>query len=125
MISRALAAIREDLAASARRTAMRRDEGSGLPPRFWVLGRNTTKWDLERALLAMDVFPRAVVLLLVFEKMPLNDAVILLDSNPDLVRTGLAIGVRDLTTKLAGMQGSWKSIGTSVASVCMNNENTS
>src|SRR5262249_27616866 len=105
---------------------LRRAEKSALPPRFWVLGQNTTKADLERALLGIDVFPRAVVLLLVFEKTPLNDAVILLDSNPDLVRTGLAIGVRDLTSNIARKQGCWKLIRPSVGvTACMNNENAS
>jgi DNA-directed RNA polymerase specialized sigma24 family protein len=109
VISRALAAIREDLGRSARRTDLRRAEKSELPPRSWVLDRETTKADLERALLPIDVFPRAAVLLLALERMPLQDAAILLNSEPGLVRTAMAAGLRDLTINLARIQG-WKSV---------------
>ena len=108
-IAKTIAAIREDLAASARRTAFRRAETSALPPRSWVLDRETTKSDLERALLPIDIFPRAVVLLLAYERVPLQDAAILLDSDPDLLHTALAAGLRDLTINLARMQG-WSSL---------------
>ena len=113
VIARALTTVREDLAASARRMALRRTEKSALPPpspgcSIWVLDPGTTKSDLERALLSIDVFPRAAVLLLVFERVPLRDAAILLDAEPDLVRKAQAAGVRELTINLARMQG-WKS----------------
>jgi DNA-directed RNA polymerase specialized sigma24 family protein len=108
VIARALTTVREDLAASARRMALRRFEESALPPPSWVLDPGTTKSDLERALLSIDVFPRAAVLLLVFERVPLRDAAILLDAEPDLVRKAQAAGVRELTINLARMQG-WKS----------------
>lgn len=107
VIARALTTVREDLAASARRMALRRTEKSALPPRSWVLDPGTTKSDLERALLSIDAFPRASVLLLVFERVPLRDAAILLDAEPDLVRKAQAAGVRELTINLARMQG-WK-----------------
>ena len=97
----------EHLAASARRMALRRFEESALPPRSWVLDPGTTKSDLERALLSIDAFPRASVLLLVFERVPLRDAAILLDAEPDLVRKAQAAGVRELTINLARMRG-WK-----------------
>jgi DNA-directed RNA polymerase specialized sigma24 family protein len=108
-IAKALAIVREDLARSARRTALRRAEMSELPPRSWVLDREITKRDLERALLPIDVFPRAAVLLLALERMPLQDAAVLLNSEPDMVRTAMAAGLRDLTINLARMQG-WKSV---------------
>ena len=108
VIAKALTAVREDLARSARRTEPKRGPSPDLPPQPWTLDRETTRPDLERALLMMDLFPRAAVLLLVFERLPLNDAAILLDSKPDLVRTALATGARDLTINLARMQG-WKS----------------
>jgi len=108
VIARALAAVRADLARSARRTALVRGENSVLPPASWMLLESTTKADLERALLAIEVFPRAAVLLLIFERVPLQDAAILLDSEPALVRVALAGGLRDLTINLARMQG-WTS----------------
>ena len=115
VIARALIAVREDLAASARRTALRR-EGPALPPRPWGLDRRTPKSDVERALLSMDLFPRAAVLLLVFERVPLKDAAILLDADPELVRKAQAAGVRELMTKLDRMQ-SWKSFATASKTV--------
>lgn len=117
VISRALAAVRDDLARSARQTALRSDEKCELPPRSWTLDRQTTKSDLERALLPIDVFPRAAVLLSVFERVPLKDAAILLDSEPNLVRKAVAAGTRDLTINLAGMQG-WQSTVIGSRTVC-------
>jgi DNA-directed RNA polymerase specialized sigma24 family protein len=111
VISKALTPVREDLAASARRTELPRAERSALPPRSWVLAQDTTKSDLERALLSIDVFPRAAVLLLIFEAVPLKDAAILLAADPDLVRKAQVAGVQELTVNLARMQG-WKSAAT-------------
>src|SRR6185503_1301987 len=83
-ISKALAAIRDELAESARRTASKRAENAALPPRNWTLDRDTTKTQLESALLAIDVFPRCALLLSVFEGMPLEDVAILLNADRDL-----------------------------------------
>jgi hypothetical protein len=105
VIARALAAVSEDLARSAQRTALRHTENSAFPPPSWVLDAGTTKSDLERALLSIDLFPRAAVLLLVFERVPLKDAVILLNSEADFVEKAMAVGVRDLTINLARTQG--------------------
>jgi hypothetical protein len=105
VIARALAAVREDLTSSARRTALGHTEKLGFPPQSWVLDGGTTKSDLERALLPIDLFPRAALLLLVFERVPLKDAAILLDSEADLVKQAAAVGVRDLTVNLARSQG--------------------
>jgi DNA-directed RNA polymerase specialized sigma24 family protein len=104
LIAKSLTTVRADLAASARRMALRRSETSALPPRNWVLDRGTTKSDLKWALLSIDVFPRAAVLLLVFERVPLEDAAILLDAEPELVRKAHAAGLRKLTISLARMQ---------------------
>jgi DNA-directed RNA polymerase specialized sigma24 family protein len=105
LIGKALTTVREDLAASARRTAWMGSEESALPPRSWALDQGTTKSDLERALLSIDVFPRAALLLLIFEAVPLKDAAILLNAGPDLVRRAQAAGARELTINLARMQG--------------------
>lgn len=108
VIAKALAGIRDDLARSARRTASKRAEKTVLPPRNWVLDRGTTAAELERALLAIDVFPRCALLLSIFEGMPVEDAAILLDVAPDLVRKAQVIGLRELTRNLARTQG-WTS----------------
>ena len=108
VIAKALAAIRGELVSSARRTASRRTEKAALPPRDWALGDDTTKAQIESALLAIDAFPRCALLLLAFEGVSLEDAVILLDSDRDLVRKAQTIGSRELTSNLARMQG-WHS----------------
>jgi DNA-directed RNA polymerase specialized sigma24 family protein len=109
VIARALAAVREDLARSARWTATAPAEKCEFPSQSWTLEQVTTKSDLERALLPIEVFPRAAVLLMLFERVPLKDAAVLLDSEPDVVRKALAAGARELTINLARMQG-WKSV---------------
>ena len=105
VIARALTAVREELGASALRTGLRSENRSAVPPRSWMLDRQTTKSDLESALLSIDLFPRAAVLLLLFEGVPLQDAALLLDAEPGLVRKGQAAGVVELTVALARMQG--------------------
>ena len=108
VIARALTAVHEDLARSARGMAAKPVEKGVFPPQSWALEQVTTKSDLERALLPIDVFARAAVLLLLFERVPLKDAAILLDADPELVRKALAAGARELTINLARMQG-WQS----------------
>jgi len=105
VIAKALTAVRDELGASARRTALRSENSAAVPPRSWMLDRQTTKSDLEGALLSIDLFPRAAVLLLLFEGVPLQDAAVLLDAEPGLVRKGQAAGVVELTSALARIQG--------------------
>ena len=104
-IAKALAGIRDELARSARRTASKRAERVALPPRNWSLNRDTTKVQLESALLAIDVFPRCALVLSVFERMSLEDVGILLNSERALVRTAQMIGLLELTRNLARLQG--------------------
>jgi DNA-directed RNA polymerase specialized sigma24 family protein len=102
VIGKALAAIHDELADSARRTLAARPSGSAGLPRNWSLDPGTTKAELERALLAIDPFPRAALLLLIFEGLRMADAVPLLDADPTLIRKAQAIGLRELTVNLAG-----------------------
>jgi hypothetical protein len=107
-IAGATTAIRKELAESAHRVESMSVETRALSGRGWVLDESTTKLELERALLMIDVFPRAAVLLLIFERMAPVDAAVLLDASDSLVRKGQAIGVRELTVNLAHLQG-WRS----------------
>jgi DNA-directed RNA polymerase specialized sigma24 family protein len=107
-IAKMLAGIRDELASSARRTASKRVERTALPPRNWTVDRDTTKAQLESALLAIDVFPRCALVLSVFEGMPLEDVAILLNVERDLVRKAQLIGLRELTRNLARKRG-WTS----------------
>jgi DNA-directed RNA polymerase specialized sigma24 family protein len=108
VIAKALTGIREELAASVRRTEFKRIHGAVLPPRDWRIGQGTAKSELEAALLAIDYFPRAVLVLSVFEGVPGPDCAVILDASPDLVKKALAIGLLELTRNLAGAQG-WTS----------------
>jgi len=110
-IAKALAAVREEVTASAHRTASKRAAKAGLPARNWTLDRGTTKAQLESALLAIDTFPRCALLLSVFEGMSLEDVAILLDSELNLVRQAQMIGLQELTRNLARIQG-WTSSAT-------------
>jgi hypothetical protein len=101
VIAKALGAIHDELADSARRTKIAHADSSETP-RNWSLSPNTTKADLERALLAIDLFPRAALLLLVFEGLRIADAAILLDADPHLLKKAQVIGLRELTANLAG-----------------------
>jgi DNA-directed RNA polymerase specialized sigma24 family protein len=105
VIGRALTAIHDELADSARRTQLAHVnglKGGSTPRRDWSLSSDTTKADLEEALLAIDLFPRAALLLLVFEGIRMADAATLLDAEPALIRKAQAIGLRELTSNLAG-----------------------
>src|SRR5580692_7407896 len=105
VVAKALTAIHVELADSARQTEIASASNSGVP-RDWSLSPDTTKADLERALLAIDLFPRATLLLLVFEGMRIADAATLLDAGPDLLKKAQAIGLRELTANLAVTNGS-------------------
>ena len=104
-IAKALALIRHDLKASARRTKSMRFTGTPVLAPEWTLHPDT---DLERALLSIDVFPRAAVLLSVFEEMTIPDAAVLLDANPELVKKARAVGLRQLTSNFDRMQRTLK-----------------
>jgi DNA-directed RNA polymerase specialized sigma24 family protein len=107
VIAKALAGIHDQLAESARRIEMKRVHKAELPPRDWSLDRGTTKSEIENALLAIDLFPRAALLLTVFEGVSAADAAVLLDASRELVAKGRTIGLQEMTANLARMQG-WK-----------------
>jgi DNA-directed RNA polymerase specialized sigma24 family protein len=105
VIGRALSAIHDELADSQRRTELVRanvSAGGSVAPRKWSLNPATTKADLQQALLAIDLFPRAVLLLRVFEGIRMEDAATTLGADPVLIRKAQAIGLRELTANLAG-----------------------
>uniref|UniRef100_Q026M4 RNA polymerase, sigma-24 subunit, ECF subfamily n=1 Tax=Solibacter usitatus (strain Ellin6076) TaxID=234267 RepID=Q026M4_SOLUE len=107
VISKALAGIRDELTASARRTSVKRAT-TELPSRDWALSSGTKAAEFTRAILAIDWFPRCALLLSIFERMSVEDAATLLDATPELVRKGQAIGLQELTVNLARGQG-WTS----------------
>jgi len=103
-ISKALASVRGELRESAGRTQERLARQRVPRLQKWTPGLETTKIQLERALLAIDVFPRCVVVLAIFEGLPLEDVAKLLDENLQLVAKAHAVGLQDLASNLASMQ---------------------
>jgi DNA-directed RNA polymerase specialized sigma24 family protein len=99
----AVAAIRPQLRESAARVASmtaHSEEWLGPAPGM-SLERPPTRADVEQALLAIDGFPRVVLLLTVFEGFSIADAGRLLDTHDRLVRQGLMIGLLALTRHLS------------------------
>jgi hypothetical protein len=101
VIAKALAAIRVEIAESAPRTSQAHVKRSTAALRGWSLSPHTTKAQIEEALLAIDIFPRVVVVLSIFEGMRTADVAILLDENAAVVRKGEAFGLRELIGNLA------------------------
>jgi DNA-directed RNA polymerase specialized sigma24 family protein len=101
VIAKALAATRAELADSARRTGLAGVDRSAPAPRNWSLRPDMTKARLEEALLEIDIFPRAAVVLSIFEGIGIADAAIILDADATLVRKAQAIGLRELVRNLA------------------------
>jgi hypothetical protein len=104
VIAKALAAIREELAASARRLESQRSRRCGARARHWALEPGATKAQIETALLAIDAFPRCALLLSIFEGLSIDDATVLLDGDRDLVRKAQVHGIQELTLNLASLQ---------------------
>lgn len=100
VIARALAAVRAELAESALRTEAARVGRSSPAPQGWSLSPDTSRSRLEEALLAIDIFPRAAIILSIFEGVRIADAAILLDADAALVRKAQAIGLRELVRNL-------------------------
>jgi DNA-directed RNA polymerase specialized sigma24 family protein len=105
VIGKAVAAIRGELADSARRIKLARVAPKVRASTGPLPNGDVTKAEIEQALLAVDVFPRAVVLLLVFEGVRMADATTLLDVDAPLIKKAQAIGLRDYTANLARIKG--------------------
>ncbi len=103
-IAEALAAVNSLMSASVLRTKARHSEYlremQSLPPLDWSLDTDEDKLELERALLAIDVFPRSALLLMVFEKLSLDDVAILLNVDKQLVAAAKTIGLTELSRRM-------------------------
>jgi hypothetical protein len=107
VIAEALGKMTTELRGSARRTALaQRVAGckSAAPPE-WSRRRPVHKVQVERALAAIDVFPRCALLLRVFENLSLEDAAVLLGASKELVTNAQAIGLTELARNLEHEQG--------------------
>ena len=86
---------RTELAWAAERNALFKPASGDSPP-----GSAVTKTALQRAFLAIDIFPRCALLLIVFEDMPIDEAAELLDENEAVVRGALGLALFRLTENL-------------------------
>ena len=98
VIARALGTVQAKLAESAGRTGSRSFK---CPRRIGTVDSGISRRELERALLAIDIFPRCALLLTVFEKEALDDTAVLLGVSKDLVQKAKAIGLVELSRNLA------------------------
>ena len=101
VMAKAVASIHEDLAESARRTEEVHVPKREASPAGWSLSPDTTRSQIEEALLAIDVFPRAALLLTVFEGVRIRDAATMLEVDDNLVKKGQVIGLRRFTANIA------------------------
>lgn len=104
VIAKALAAIRQELAASARRLESQRSRRCAARSRHWALEPGATKAQIETALLAIDAFPRCALLLSMFEGLSIDDATVLLDGDRDLVQKAQVLAIQELAYNLANLQ---------------------
>jgi DNA-directed RNA polymerase specialized sigma24 family protein len=104
VIGASLETIRPQLQESAWRTRRAEDPDPatlvGLQP-----GGDMTTAEFERALLAIDLFPRCALLLTMFEKLSLDDAALLLNADKALVRKAQSQALLELTGAVAGGRG--------------------
>ena len=99
-LAKALGAIRDEIAQEARRTQVAADAQSGPVPGI-LREDSITKPRIEKALFAIDLFPRAVLVLSIFEGLPMADLVTLLDVDVPLIRKAQAIGLQQFTSNIA------------------------
>jgi len=104
VIGASLETVRPQLRESARRTRRAEDPDPATLVALGPAGQMTTP-EFERALLAIDLFPRCALLLTVFEKLSLDDAALLLNADKALVRKAQNQGLLELAAAGAGGLG--------------------
>jgi DNA-directed RNA polymerase specialized sigma24 family protein len=112
VIAASLATIETELRQSACRIADADGQDSAtlagsLPSDAWTGDGHMTKFELERAVLAIDAFPRCALLLTVFERLSIEDAASLLNASEALVKIAQGVGFIQLTRNIASGRG-WR-----------------
>ncbi len=103
VVARALAAIREEVTASAQQTAARLLNRTVLPVANWPIGPHISRDQLEEALLAIEDFPRCALLLTVFEGISVDEAAELLHRDGEMILCGRETGLWELTCNLGSI----------------------
>jgi len=104
VIARALGNVRLPLMASACWVRLRVQNptyGDQLPSPTWSAGHEVSRAQLEDALLAIDIFPRCALLLRIFEKIPTEEAALLLNADKELVASATATALNELAWNIA------------------------
>jgi len=105
VIAESMDTMRPELLESAWRTArLEEPDPASLAAVRPISSQQMTTPELERALLAIDLFPRCALLLTVFEKLSLGDAALLLNADKALVRKAQSQGLLELARAVAGGQ---------------------
>lgn len=100
-IVQALAAIDAELRESMNRSQERYPAASEFPPPKWILDRSITSDEFDRAVLALDVFPRCALLLTIFERLSVADTALLLNAETDLVKRAQSRALVEVTRNIA------------------------
>jgi DNA-directed RNA polymerase specialized sigma24 family protein len=93
--------MRAELPESAQRTRDSYSDVWAKPLHDRSVVTSITQAELERAVLAIDAFPRVVLLLLVFEGLNITEAAALLGADSALLASARVIGLRELCLNLA------------------------
>jgi DNA-directed RNA polymerase specialized sigma24 family protein len=101
VIGASLETVRPQLQESALRTARAEDPEPETLGALRPADQMTTA-ELERKLLAIDLFPRCALLLTVFEKLSIDDAALLLNADKALVRKAQSQGLLELAGAAKG-----------------------
>jgi DNA-directed RNA polymerase specialized sigma24 family protein len=121
VIAKALGTLHSQMAASIHRTKMRSagvpPQRDSLPPPAWTASHEVTSAYLNSALLAIDLFPRCTLLLLLFEKLSLDDVATLLNADKELVKEAEGIALTELARNIAVEQGWAPMIGSQFSAV--------
>jgi hypothetical protein len=102
-IQNALAATQAEITASAKRFAAQQSDQDFSTLAGCFVVPSIKKTQIEKALLAIDLFPRCALLLTVFEGLPLEEAAILLHCDRDLIERGRIRALRGLTRNLSSL----------------------
>jgi len=104
-IARLLGPVHSELEASLPRTDKYLTRSEGPIPTNWTPCQNMDRSQFERALLAIDFFPRCVLLLSICEKLSLDDLEALLGASKKVAQAARLIGLAALTWNLARASG--------------------
>jgi len=111
VIANALEMVRSQLASSIKRfQKLHRGVPPAddyLPPAAWTAGQDISRAQMEQSILAIDIFPRCVLLLRRFERMSLEQAAILLNTGKDMVKVAETAALVELARNVAREQG-WR-----------------